>query len=320
MAAVVKEQTTIVHYEHLGDVRISVTPIGEQTIADRGRRGPVRSRLRGLAWIMASPFVALAFVAVGEWAHEASRRPGFFAYGVVFGLLAGVGCVKRGLRMRLRDGWEVLRRDRRPPVIFLRPFSEDERIHHKSPVGAHLGAEVPTSKSERKATAEPKIGRTLRSIGPFVAVGKPGERLAPFGAARLYLDDHEWQDIVAFLIVHAMAVVLQPDDSPGAVWELKAAVQHVDPRRILMLVPNSGLRPLGFVRIRWLTGQVLPVPLPEDVACDAFMFDEHWVPRGLQFGKKPQLALRAFVEQVRQLTFPQEKRDAFAAFIGAIRR
>jgi hypothetical protein len=193
-------------------------------------------------------------------------------------------------------------------------------MQYDSPVGKRLGADVPTASRVGRATVEPKIGPTLRSIGPFVAVGKPGEWLAPFGAARLYLDEHQWQDIVAFLIAHAMAIVLQPDVSPGTCWELESAVRFVDPRRILMLVPNSGVRPLGFQRICWLTKQVLPVPLPADLACDAFMFDERWVPLALQFGKKPESALQRFIEQVRQLTFPQEQRDAFAAFVEAIRR
>ena len=293
-----------------GDVRITVTPL---------RRGPVRSRGGGLALIVLSPFIAFAILGLAEL-HRQQRGDGrFLVFGAIFGLAAGTWAVTTGLRMRLRDGWDVLRRDPRPPVIFLRPFLEDERVRYNSPVGKRIGADVPKADAVGKVTTEPKIGRTLRSIGPFVAVGKPGQWLASFGAARIYLDDHEWQDTVAFLTAKAMAIVLQPDER-GTLWELELTVQRVDPRRILMLVPNAGLRPLGFERVRRLTGQVLPVPLPANIACDAFMFDERWIPRALQFGKKPQSALREFIDQVRQLTIPQEQIDAFADFVGTIRR
>jgi hypothetical protein len=293
------------------------TLIKALTATERRRRGPLRSPLGGLALIVASPLVALAFVGL---VVELIDNMNLIIIGACLAFGVGAWGVNAGRRMRLPDGWEQLRRDPRSPVIFLRPFREDERMTYDSPVGKHLGADVPAASAAGSATAEPKIGPTLRAIGPFVAVGKPGEWLAPFGAARLYLDDHQWHDTVAFLVVHAMAIVLQPDVSPGTSWELQLAVRHVDPRRLLMLVPNSALRPLGFQRVRWLTGQVLPVPLPEDVACDAFMFDERWVARALQFGKKPQLALRPFVEQVRQLTLPQEHSDAFAAFVKTVRR
>ncbi len=281
------------------------------------RSGAIRSRLGGALLIAVSPVLALLFFAL---LLEFISNVNFIFLGGVLALCgAGLG-IDAGRRMRLLDGWDELKRDPRPPVIFLRPFREDDRKEYSSPVGTRLGADVPAAGKVKSVTPEPKIAQALRLIGPFVAVGKPGEWLAPFGAARLYLDNEHWQDIVAFLIAHAMAVVLQPDVSPGTCWELEAAVRFVDPRRIVMLVPNSGIRPLGFERIRWLTGQVLPVQLPEGVACDAFVFDEHWSPLPLQFANRPDLAVSGFIAQVRGLKFEQERRDAFAAFVHAVRR
>ena len=45
-------------------------------------------------------------------------------------------------------------------------------------------------------TYEERLARTLRKVGPFVAVGDPTERLPLLGAARMYAADEEWQETV----------------------------------------------------------------------------------------------------------------------------
>jgi hypothetical protein len=278
------------------------------------RGGPLRSRVVGTLLVIASP-IAAAVLFLLLSIHLDKLDFGVVLLGGLFAYVGGKAAVDAGRRMRQLDGWDELRRDPRPPVIFLRPFFEDVRKHYGFPVGRKIGGQSENYRSESTAP-EPKIAPALRSIGPFIAVGAPGEWLAPIGAARLYLDDDQWKSAVEFLVAHAMAIVLQPDATPGTSWELEAAVKQADPRRILLLVPNLDVRPLGFKRVRWLCGRFLPVPLP-DAAYDAVTFDERWSPHPLQFGKKPQLALRPFIERVRQLNFDQEKKQAFAAFVNA---
>jgi len=269
--------------------------------------------------------------------------------GVCFTVLAGIRGVDTGRRMRLRDGWEELQRDPRPPVIFLRPFREDRRTISNGPIGPQKGADVPAAAAEGRATIEPQIGSALRAIGPFVAVGQPGEWLAPFGADRLYVDEDDWRSTVALLIENSGAIVIQPDATPSTYSELMFVARHVDPQRILMLVPNPALRPLGFERVRRLAGSLLPVPLPQSCTpCDAFIFDRDWNPRPLLFGRdwRPaflsrlepsigpflnltlnwllfgrdwQASLDEFVRQVRHLPVSREQSDAFSTFIQFVR-
>lgn len=282
------------------------------------QRGPLRSRLGGLALILASLLGAFMIVVL---TIAFADRSNLLILGMILAFWVGYAGTNAGRRMRLHDGWEELQRDPRPPIVFLRPFQEDSRSKYNAPLGRYVGADVPTPTAKGKATAEPKIGPVLRRVGPFIAVGKPGERLAPFGAARLYLDQNNWRDAVRFLVDHAAAIVLQPDMTPSTCWELEFVAHEVDPRRILMLVPNPALRPLGYDRVRWLAGQVLPRPLPEDYgACDAFIFDARWTARPLVFGRNPRKALAPFIQQVQQVPILLEKRDALATFVRAVRR
>src|SRR5207253_2243724 len=139
--------------------------------------------------------------------------------------------------------------------------------------------------NSKPASREGRLARALKPIGPFVAVGAPGDALAPLGAARLYLADEEWQRKVEALVKGAAAIVLVPEATQGARWEVTKVARWVDPRRVLVIVPNPAQRPLGYARIQALTAESLPVPLPRDCAAvDAFMFDAKGRPQAIVFG------------------------------------
>ncbi len=79
---------------------------------------------------------------------------------------------------------------------------------------------------------------------------------------------------VESLVRRAAAVVLQPEVSPGTLWELTIIGALVDRKRLLLLVPNPVVRPLGFARVRMLIEETQQVALPppgECPPCDAFM-------------------------------------------------
>jgi len=217
-------------------------------------------------------------------------------------LVFAVGAASIGRKLMMPSAEVVLSRDKRAPVVYLRPFDEDERRIDALPVGRRIGGR-PVMQSSASATHERRIAQALRSIGPFVAVGAPGDALAPLGAARLYLADDNWQRKVDELVRGAAAIVLLPETSEGTVWEAVRVARLVDPRRILIVVPNPAVRPLGYARIRSLMEGILPLPLPVDCAnADAFMFDAAARPQPVVFGRRASVALTPFAEQVRSLS------------------
>ena len=271
----------------------------------RPAAAPKRSKVLGTVLILAAPilailiFLLLLYIAPYE---------GVLILGAVFLFAGAAKLIDIGRRMRAKDGWEVLKRDRRPPVIFLRPFAEDDHVTYSQPLGPVEGGHSGGPGGSKRSTREPKIAGKLRKIGPFVAAGRPGETLAPLGAARLYIADDQWQPMIAHLVRSAAAVVVQPEASPSTIWEVDLAAALVDPRRLLVLVPNPKLRPLGFERVRAIVTQLLHLTLPaSDVcpACDAFMFDEQRKAIPIVFGKWSSPALDRFVAQVERLGSPQ---------------
>ena len=43
----------------------------------------------------------------------------------------------------------------------------------------------------------------LGGVGPVLAIGRPGEKLAHLGAARLYVSDDDWQNVAHRLMASA---------------------------------------------------------------------------------------------------------------------
>ena len=142
--------------------------------------------------------------------------------------------------------------DPRRPVLYLRPFEDDpvagEPVHHSMWM-------VPTSHSE-----EEQLARAMSKIGPFVAIGEPGERLPQLGAIRVYVHDGaQWKETVTLLMRHSALVVLRAGFSPGFWWEAELAWRTLEPQRLVVLV---GLSPDDYERFRDRASQALQVGLP----------------------------------------------------------
>jgi hypothetical protein len=146
--------------------------------------------------------------------------------------------------------------------VYLRPFRADDRKITSTAQGAREGG-VDPDRSTAYASRENTIRKALSSLGPFVAVGRPGEWLTHAGGAtRLYLSDDNWKQVVEALVLTASAVVLQPESTEGTLWEVEFVSGAMDPRRVLLIVPNPRLRPFGFARASDLIEQRFRLPLP----------------------------------------------------------
>lgn len=197
---------------------------------------------------------------------------------------------------RLRSGsaarellWDV-----RPPVLLLRSFLMDA---------------VPAHSFDRKIgffrflnwmdkhTFEEYLAAEFEHIGPVVAVGRPGETIAPSGAARAYLADDVWQDWVLTHAQSSQCVLMVVDDSPGMMWELKHIPELVGLQRVIFVVPpypeddidEDVSQPPGGAagwRSRWATlRESFPI-LPEVPAgIGAVLYDEAGGPVLVESGK-----------------------------------
>jgi hypothetical protein len=114
---------------------------------------------------------------------------------------------------------EQVERDHRPQILFLRSFQDDQ---------VHL-PEIGFIRRILRTFFSPAIrGRRLDHFlielfsryGPALALGNPGEKHLPFGAARVYCTHNCWKAKVAEIANRADYVLLVADSTPGVEWEI----------------------------------------------------------------------------------------------------
>jgi hypothetical protein len=241
-----------------------MTDEGPQSIRTGGATASastVRSRRRGrilvaLGYALLLGFAALAVVAwslfedvdldlglIGDILGKGTFNTVFIAV-VLSGFGFGAWTVRLG-RKHLAAAAEVVGDDRRPPVLYLRSFLDED-------VTAKSGGGFTT------ATEEEQLADVLGAIGPVVAIGRPGEELPELGAARLYAADADWQATVADLMERAGLVVLRAGDSPGLWWEVRAAAR-VPPERLVFVIPRT----VPYETFREKVQAILPTRLPD---------------------------------------------------------
>lgn len=200
------------------------------------RYPPGHSRLRGWSsrvWAMLLNAVAAIFVVImaqwGTYSHtwivfQFSRVLSLLVLSLLV-CLSGRAWV-RSYRYLAPDGQRAQESDGRPPVLYLRSFSDDKQTSRTGRRGAAVFR-----------TEEQQLKRAFGRFGPFIAIGQPGERLPPAGAARIYTPDADWRQIVVEHIRQAGLVLINAGISAGLMWEIGQAVSLVAPEKIVILVP-----------------------------------------------------------------------------------
>ncbi|WP_203996547.1 hypothetical protein [Virgisporangium aurantiacum] len=225
--------------------------------APRGRLLVVAGRGLGVVGLCVF-FLALGIASIRT--HGESLGEGVVAFGVaagiggaVAGFLTVVGAAFSALgRRHLAAGAEALmRRDERPPVLYLRPFTLD-------PVAGEVRVRQPFM--SRGHTEEEEIVDAFAAIGPVIAIGRPGEELPPTGAARMYVSMADWQRVVLDLMARARLVVLGGAYGEGFLWELRHAVARVPPSALVLLIP---FEPGPYEEFRRMAGPLFPRSLPD---------------------------------------------------------
>jgi hypothetical protein len=134
-----------------------------------------------------------------------------------------------GRRLNLRHRNEIILKDK-PPVLLLRSFTDDV-------AGIPPNMLIPRLVRRRKRLEE-MIGEQLTSAGPFVAIGRPGERLPQLGASRLYVGDSEWQAVVESYIARSDLIIVIAGKTHWVQWELANVLKQDRIAGLLIVFPR----------------------------------------------------------------------------------
>jgi hypothetical protein len=237
---------------------------------------PILRWFFGIVLVLVGTLAGLFFMhgwdALGQGLPREGEYPVLMACIVVSGILSPL-LLRLGLGQLSRGGAIVLRKDRRAPLLYLRSFAADARVVER---GALARLFLLPGRYE---TSERSLAKAVADLGPLVAIGKPGEMLRPFGAARLYVDHDNWQRVVAELVAASRLVVLRLGRTEGFWWELQYVVANCDPRKVVVYLPRNERRAL-YRSLCERAADLLPQPLPEHLGKALFLgFGPGWQPQ-----------------------------------------
>lgn len=208
----------------------------------------------------------------------------------------GPALVIYGKRHLTRRAEDVLAKDRRPPVIYLRSFGGEAETFSLRSLFSAVGSSF-TSRSMGLGTSlwdptfQSQLAMTMEHIGPYIAVGRPGSKLPGTGAARLYIADNEWQQRVTDLLHKARLVIIRAGASEGLQWEIRNVMQHVHPQKLLVILPISHNDYQIFRKLLVNHGILLPEKVPNAML---MTFDHTWQPVFLKANDKLENALSPY--------------------------
>ena len=158
-----------------------------------------------------------------------------------------------GKRLAARAPWRPQSdADPRAPVLFLRSF-EDDQFDFRRPWWQWRTRWFDLW-SFRRNLDETMVDE-IAHLGPVVALGRPGEGVAPFGAQRHYADHADWQDVVLSTARRACSIVLVAGESPGLRWEFDMLRrEQLLERTLLLLHPDPAREASNRRAIGWLLG------------------------------------------------------------------
>lgn len=234
------------------------------------RRVPQADHLRSPAWNrpVTPPFAILA-VCVGILAVVVPLKMlmDTLALGFEKERLENIGTIFIGLagvalfmyeghrRSRLATVTAAMQNDPRPPVLYLRAFAAERKPFTmlKGKDGRKLITSIPDKlqlgwlRIRFEEYFAPSIGRT---IGPFVALGAPGEFLPQYGASREYQPNAEWQRRLVEVAESAQAIVVQCGESQSLNWEFEMLLEKRLSERLFVMTPPT----TAYVKKRWAIG------------------------------------------------------------------
>ncbi len=208
---------------------------GRVRAADRARFSILGSTLI-LAGVAGIASVVVLFAVYGL-ANERDARLAESALDalapLIFTLPVSAILIYVGRRLSQPNASRLLQIDERSPILLLRSFADDaKQIRAKG-----LAMRVLFLGMLGRKRLEAAIADELSRLGPFIAIGQPGERLPRLGAARAYFSDDEWQSAVIDWISRARLIVMIAGRTPWVQWELRQIVRAGQLGKLLLLLP-----------------------------------------------------------------------------------
>ena len=180
---------------------------------------PQQSKFKGrlYQWLGVAGGLVWAFVCFAIWEEAEGFAKAAIGLVGIFGVIGFMLLFDTGKRHLLPDADKVMDEDPRPPVIYLRSFDDDD-----TPVDLEWA-----------------LADIMETVGPFVAIGRPGDKIPPLGASRSYVADKDWQGFVIKLLDRSALVVLLAGKTEGLHWELGQCGRRIQPSRLVVLVPKD---------------------------------------------------------------------------------
>ena len=141
--------------------------------------------------------------------------------------LLGFFLLVRARRYFQIDADSLLAVDRRPPILFLRSFEDDEKQKYGR-----------SDKALLDFSLETRLSNHFSRFGPFVAIGSPTEKVPQPGAARVLLSDDEWQPRVLSWMRDARLIIMYSGKTHWVNWELRQVVENERATRLILMIPE----------------------------------------------------------------------------------
>lgn len=136
----------------------------------------------------------------------------------------------------------LLASDTRPPIVYLRSFADDR---------SSFSGWMPNYSAQMALldySLESRLAHYFSRSGPFIAIGKPGDKSIHLGAIRAQLSDSEWQDKVIDWLDRAQLIVVMVGTSKWLAWELDQILSRGYASKSMVLLPD--VRGFWFTRGR----------------------------------------------------------------------
>ena len=180
---------------------------------------------RGIAFIVAGAIVLIGVLVVPlpSDPHAASNAARMTDSATLLGFFLLV----RGRRHFQVSADALLAVDRRPPILFLRSFEDDEKQRFSDARRALLDFSLET-----------RLANHVMHFGPFIAIGSPKESLPQLGAARVLLSDDDWQGRVVEWMKSAQLIIMYSGKTQWVNWELRKIVDSGRATSLILMFPE----------------------------------------------------------------------------------